>query len=176
MAACAGRPTCAGYCHACRRVQLSSAMSCKQPRPSALSPQHPLLHSCWIAHRQQPCWQQSDLTQLQSCDLLHTGECSAPKPCPVSSQNHVILPCMQENAAQQRHVLQAAKAAGLLHKVTAVIAQQLLSSSDSAALLADLTAAPVAPANVFLSEPWYSTLESLPPWSNLRSSISSWHA
>ena len=80
---------------------------------------------------------------------------------------HCVL-CIQENAAQQRHVLQAAKAAGLLYKITVAIAPQLFGSPDPAALLADLTAAPVVPADVFLSEPWYSSLESLPPWSSLR--------
>ena len=80
---------------------------------------------------------------------------------------HAVL-CVQENAAQQRHVLQAAKAAGLLHKVTVAIAPQLFDSPDPAALLADMTAAPVVLADVLLSEPCYTSLESLPPWSNLR--------
>ncbi len=75
---------------------------------------------------------------------------------------------MQESAAQQRVTLQAAKAAGLLHKVTVADAQQVLDSGNPASLLAELTAAPVTPANVFLSEPYYSLLESLPPWSQLR--------
>ncbi len=75
---------------------------------------------------------------------------------------------MQESAAQQRDTLQAAKAAGLLHKVTVADAQQVLDSGNPARLLSELTAAPVTPANVFLSEPYYSLLESLPPWSQLR--------
>ena len=75
---------------------------------------------------------------------------------------------MQESAAQQRDTLQAAKAAGLLHKVTVADARQVLDSGNPAGLLAELTAAPVTPAIVFLSEPYYSLLESLPPWSQLR--------
>ncbi len=47
-------------------------------------------------------------------------------------------------------------------------AQQLLDSDDPVALLSDLTAAPIAPADVFLSEPFYAALESLAPWSQLR--------
>lgn len=77
----------------------------------------------------------------------------------------------QESAGQQRDTLQAAKAAGLLHKVTVADARQVLDSGNPAGLLAELTAAPVTPANVFLSEPYYSLLESLPPWSQLRC----WH-
>ena len=80
---------------------------------------------------------------------------------------------MQESAAQQRVTLQAAKAAGLLHKVTVADARQVLDSGNPASLLAEMTAAPVTPANVFLSEPYYSLLESLPPWSQLRCTTTS---
>ena len=76
---------------------------------------------------------------------------------------------VQENASQQRHVLQAAKAAGLSDKITVAAAQQVLSSDDPAACLARMAAAPIPAADVFVSEPFYSSLESLPPWSQLRS-------
>ena len=77
---------------------------------------------------------------------------------------------VQEHARQQRQVVQAAKAAGLSHKITVADAQQVLGCADPAACLTENAAAPVPPADVFLSEPFYSSLESLPPWSQLRSS------
>ena len=76
---------------------------------------------------------------------------------------------MQEHARQQRHVLQAAKAAGLSNKLSVADAQQVLGCDDPAACLTALAAAPAPAADVFLSEPFYSSLESLPPWSQLRS-------
>ena len=76
---------------------------------------------------------------------------------------------MQEHARQQRHVLQAAKAAGLSNKLSVADAQQVLGCDHPAACLTALAAAPAPAADVFLSEPFYSSLESLPPWSQLRS-------
>ena len=76
---------------------------------------------------------------------------------------------MQESARQQRHVLQAAKAAGLSDKIVVADAQQVLGCDDPAACLTAMAAAPVPAADVFLSEPFYFSLESLPPWSHLRS-------
>ena len=76
---------------------------------------------------------------------------------------------MQESARQQRKVLQAAKAAGLSDKITVADAQQVLACDHPAVCLTEMAAAPVPAADVFLSEPFYSSLESLPPWSHLRS-------
>ena len=42
---------------------------------------------------------------------------------------HAVL-CVQENAAQQRHVLQAAKDADVLHRITVAIATQLLMDTN----------------------------------------------
>ena len=77
---------------------------------------------------------------------------------------------MQEHARQQRHVLQAAKAAGFSDKIIVADTQQVLGCDDSAACLTQMAAAPVPAADMFLSEPFYSSLESLPPWLQLRSS------
>lgn len=82
------------------------------------------------------------------------------------------LPALQENASQQRHLLQAAHAAGLSDKITVADAQQVLDCDDPAACLADMTAAPAPAADVFLSEPFYAALESCPPWSQLRCALS----
>ena len=75
---------------------------------------------------------------------------------------------MQENATQKRHVVQAACAAGLSEKITVADAGQVLGCDDPAACLTEMAAASVPAADVFLSEPFYSSLESLPPWSQLR--------
>lgn len=75
---------------------------------------------------------------------------------------------MQERGSQQRHLLQEAKAAGLLHKLTVADAQHVLAGEEPAASLAEVTAGPPVAADVFLSEPFYASLESLPPWSQLR--------
>ena len=77
---------------------------------------------------------------------------------------------VQETTGQQRRTLQAARAAQLLHKVTVADGQQVLGSEEPAALLAELSAGPVTAADVFLSEPFYASLESLPPWSHCRCS------
>ncbi|KAL3150295.1 Protein arginine N-methyltransferase 7 [Trebouxia sp. C0010 RCD-2024] len=79
--------------------------------------------------------------------------------------------CLQENASQQRYVLQAAQAAGLSDKIAVADAQQVLGCDDPAACLAELTAAPAPAADVFLSEPFYAALESWPPWFQLRSTL-----
>ena len=75
---------------------------------------------------------------------------------------------MQENASQQRHVLQAARDAGLLDKLVVADAQEVLHSDDPAAHLAEIAAGPVLAADVFVSEPFYASLQSLPPWAQLR--------
>lgn len=78
------------------------------------------------------------------------------------------LVAVQENASQQRHIVQAAQAAGLLDKITVADAQEVLRCDNPAERLAEITAAPVPAADVFLSEPFYASLESLPPWTQLR--------
>ena len=82
---------------------------------------------------------------------------------------------MQENASQKRHVVQLARAAGLSEKITVADAGQVLGCDDPAACLTETAAAPVPAADVFLSEPFYSSLESLPPWSQLRFSSPQTH-
>ena len=75
---------------------------------------------------------------------------------------------MQESAAQQQALLQAAAAAGLLDKLSVADAQQVLDHEQPAQLLQELTAGPVPAAEVFLTEPFYASLESQPPWTQLR--------
>ena len=78
------------------------------------------------------------------------------------------LVAVQENTSQQRHILQTAQAAGLLDKITVADAQEVLHCEDPAERLAEIAAAPVPAADVFLSEPFYTSLQSLPPWTQLR--------
>ena len=80
----------------------------------------------------------------------------------------ICLSKLQEIAAQQRALLRAASKAGLLHKVTVADAQQVLDHAQPAQLLQELAAGPVPAADVFLSEPFYASLESLPPTTQLR--------
>lgn len=75
---------------------------------------------------------------------------------------------LQETAAQQQALLQAARKAGLLHKLTVADAQQVLDHDQPIQLLQGLTAGPVPAADVFLTEPYYALLESMPPWTQLR--------
>lgn len=64
--------------------------------------------------------------------------------------------------------MQAAQAAGVSDKITVADAGQVLGCDNPAACLTEMAAAPVPAADVFVSEPFYSSLESLPPWSHLR--------
>lgn len=75
---------------------------------------------------------------------------------------------LQETGAQQQALLQAASKAGLLHKLTVADAQQILDHAQPAQLLQELAAGPVPAADVFLTEPFYASLESLPPTTQLR--------